>query len=105
MWAVNGFLSVHYLCLVTQNMAGNWCAIRSDHIAINTRSEPPTLSKSKEYYQKSILVCCTAFKKAFITLLSGAAFGELAHGAAVLKLKQMLRERLASLDIRGKDGF
>jgi hypothetical protein len=51
------------------------------------------------------LVCCTAFKKAFITLLSGAVFGELAHGAAVLKLKQMLRERLASLEIHGKDGF
>jgi hypothetical protein len=81
-------------------MAGNWCAKRSGHITNNTGSELPSLSESKEYYQKSFLMCCsrTAFKKVNITFLSGAAFGELARGAAVLKLKQMLKERLASLD-------
>ena len=87
MWAVNGFLSLHYLCLVTQNKAGNRCAIRSDDITINTGSELPSLGGSKEYYQKSILTWYTMCKNVFITFLLDAAFGELARGAAVLKLK------------------
>jgi len=45
------------------------------------------LSGSKEYYQKSTLMWRTVRKNVFITLLLDAAFGELARGATVLKLK------------------
>jgi hypothetical protein len=65
--------------LVTQNEAGNWCAKRSGHISINTGSELPSLSGSKEYYQKTILTWHTMCKNVFITFLLDAAFGALAR--------------------------
>lgn len=63
------------------------------------------LDRFNKNKQMTIMGHHFAAKNLCIIFLSGATFGELDHGAAVLKLKWMLWERLASLDFQRDDGF